>query len=101
MPQLPTTTVVTPCDSFGIISGWRTTLVSSCVWTSMKPGASTSPAASMTSAAAAEAMRCSASPPSASMSTMRAMRPSRSATSATRAAAPEPSITVAPRISVS
>ncbi len=37
MPQLPTTTVVTPWDSLGRISGVRMTLVSSWVWTSMKP----------------------------------------------------------------
>ena len=28
MPQFPTTTVVTPCESFGHIAGVRTTLVS-------------------------------------------------------------------------
>ena len=31
MPQLPTITVVTPCDSLGSISGVRITLVSSWV----------------------------------------------------------------------
>ncbi len=48
MPQLPTITVVTPCESFGSIAGVRITAVSSCVWTSIKPGASASPSASMT-----------------------------------------------------
>ena len=38
MPQLPTITVVTPCDSLASICGVRITLVSSCVCTSMKPG---------------------------------------------------------------
>ena len=42
MPQLPTTTVVTPCESLGSMPGVRMTLVSSCVCTSMKPGASAS-----------------------------------------------------------
>jgi hypothetical protein len=48
MPQLPTITVVTPCDIFGSICGDRMTWVSSCVWTSIKPGASTRPSASTT-----------------------------------------------------
>ena len=41
------TTVVTPWDSLDHISGVRTTFVSSWVCTSMKPGASVSPSASI------------------------------------------------------
>ena len=47
IPQLPTMTVVTPCESLGHISGVRTTFVSSWVWTSMKPGARHSPVPSI------------------------------------------------------
>ena len=50
MPQLPTMTVVTPCVIFGSILGSASTIWSSCVWTSMKPGATISPATSITSA---------------------------------------------------
>ena len=39
MPQLPTTTVVTPWLTFGSICGDESTIWSSCVCTSMKPGA--------------------------------------------------------------
>ena len=46
MPQLPTITVVTPWDSLASICGVRITLVSSCVWTSMKPGERTRPSPS-------------------------------------------------------
>ena len=47
MPQLPTMTVVTPCEILGNIAGVSITLVSSCVCTSMKPGARQRPSASM------------------------------------------------------
>ncbi len=48
---MPTSTVVTPWLSFGVIAGSASSRRSSCVWTSMKPGASTSPRASTTSSA--------------------------------------------------
>ena len=48
MPQLPTTTVVTPWLTFIAMSGVFRRARSSWVWTSMKPGATTLPAASIT-----------------------------------------------------
>ena len=47
MPQLPTTTVVTPWLIFGSICGAASTIWSSCVCTSMKPGATILPLTSM------------------------------------------------------
>ena len=47
MPQLPMTTVVTPWLIFGSICGAASTIWSSCVCTSMKPGATILPATSM------------------------------------------------------
>src|SRR5690606_22538751 len=90
MPQLPTTTVVTPCDSLGSMSGVRMTLVSSCVCTSMKPGASARPAPSTCSRAGA-----------APSGPIAAMRPAARATSAWKPAAPLPSSTCTPPIRVS
>ncbi len=72
MPQLPTMTVVMPCDTLGSMSGVRITLVSSWVWTSMKPGASTRPSPSVSS---------SPSQAVESEVAMAAMRPSAMATS--------------------
>src|SRR5438552_5033754 len=89
MPQLPTTTVVTPVLIFGSICVCSITIRSSCVWTSMKPGATMQPLASMTAAPAVGR--------SASMATIRS--PS-THTSAVRRGAPVPSITVPPRKSI-
>src|SRR5450830_117036 len=90
MPQLPTTTVVTPCDNLGNISGMRITLVSSCVCTSMKPGLNTLPAPSITWSACQPSSLPTAT-----------MRPAATATSAATGSLPLPSITRALRISVS
>ena len=49
MPQLPTITVVTPCEIFGSMSAFSIAAASSCVWTSMKPGATTRPVQSISS----------------------------------------------------
>jgi hypothetical protein len=46
MPQLPATTVVTPCEILKVMSGWVSTAWSSCVCESMKPGATIRPPAS-------------------------------------------------------
>ena len=52
MPQLPTTTVVTPCDILhSMHSGPHSTARSSCVWASMKPGASALPVATISRSA--------------------------------------------------
>ena len=52
MPQLPVTTVVMPCDTLGRHSGSRSTIASSCVCASMKPGAITFARQSITSTSA-------------------------------------------------
>jgi hypothetical protein len=46
MPQLPATTVVTPCDTLNGICACDSTAWSSCVCESMKPGATMRPVAS-------------------------------------------------------
>ncbi len=86
MPQLPTTTVVTPWLIFGSMSGPSITARSSWVCTSMKPGATTRPATSMLSFARSAAML--------PVGATAAMRSPRMATSAWMRGAPEPSITV-------
>ena len=50
-PQLPITTVVTPCQQEQLPSGSQATCASMWVWPSMKPGATIMPSASMTSPA--------------------------------------------------
>ena len=51
-PQLPITTLVTPCQHEQVPSGSQKTWASMCVWPSMKPGATTWPSASISSRAA-------------------------------------------------
>jgi hypothetical protein len=87
-PQLPTTTVVTPMRTKFSASGSSATS-SAWVWTSMKPGATNNPLASITRAA---------SPPGRPSATI---RPSFTATSANCAGLPAPSSTRPPRISTS
>ena len=86
MPQLPTTTVVTPCLIFGSICGAASTIWSSCVCTSMKPGATIFPATSMH-----RRRRCVAK-----FAPTAAMRSPSMRTSATKRGAPVPSTTVPP-----
>ncbi len=86
MPQLPTITVVTPWLTLGAMSGAASSRRSSCVCTSMNPGATTSPRASTT--------RAAGSAPSAPTAVM---RPPLTATSAARRGPPVPSMTVPPR----
>jgi hypothetical protein len=88
MPQLPATTVVTPCDTLKLMSGCASSAWSSCVCASMKPGATMRPRAS--SERAVE--RPSRSPTA-------AMRPPAMPTSASKRGARVPSTTVPPRIS--
>ena len=88
MPQLPATTVVTPCEALKGMSGWVSSAESSWVCESMKPGATTKPVASSVS--------CAAWPASAPMATM---RPLRTPTSAVKRGARVPSMTVPPVIS--
>ena len=52
MPQLPTISVVTPWLILGVISGCVMQIRSSCVCTSMNPGATTRPVTSMIRSAA-------------------------------------------------
>jgi len=87
MPQLPATTVVTPCETLNVMSGCDSSAWSSWVCESMKPGATTSPIASITDFALAPSR-----PPTATM------RPSCTATSASKRGAFVPSTTVPPRI---
>src|SRR5437870_2624780 len=86
MPQFPTTTVVTPWLIFGSISGCASTIRSSCVWTSMKPGATMQPLASTTAA-----------PTAGRSAPMAAIRSPSISTSAVLRGAPVPSTTVPPR----
>ena len=46
-PQLPMTTVVTPCQQEQLPMGSQATCASMCVWPSMKPGATIRPSASI------------------------------------------------------
>ena len=80
-PQLPITTLVTPCQHEHVPSGSQKTCASMCVWPSMKPGATTWPSASMTSVADSR------------MRPIVAMRPCRTPTSARYRGKPDPSIT--------
>ena len=52
-PQLPITTVVTPCQHVGVSSGSQVTWPSKCVCTSTKPGVTSAPSASIVSRARA------------------------------------------------
>ena len=52
-PQLPITTLVTPCQQEQVPSGSQLTWASMWVWPSTKPGATTCPSASRVSLAAA------------------------------------------------
>ncbi|MCY1206420.1 hypothetical protein D9M72_179910 [compost metagenome] len=87
MPQLPATTVVTPCDTLKGICACDSTAWSSCVCESMKPGATMRPVASSVWSAV-----WPASLP------MAAMRPLTMPTSASKRGALVPSITVPPWI---
>jgi hypothetical protein len=88
MPQLPATTVVTPCETLKGICACDSTAWSSCVCESMKPGATMRPVAS--------SVRSAVWPASWPMA---AMRPSTMPMSASKRGALVPSITVPPRIS--
>ena len=46
-PQLPNTTVVTPCQQVGVSSGSQVIWPSKCVWMSTKPGVTSRPSASI------------------------------------------------------
>ena len=85
-PQLPITTVVTPCQLLGESVGSQVIWPSKWVWMSTKPGVTSLPVASMVSRA------------SPGTSPTMLMRPSSMATSARRAGAPVPSITLPPRM---
>ncbi|MNT63429.1 hypothetical protein D3C72_2012460 [compost metagenome] len=81
MPQLPAMMVVTPCVTFGSMSGDWNTIQSSWVWVSINPGATIRPVASISvSALAVERL------PIATIS------PSITPTSAARRGAPVPSM---------
>ena len=88
MPQLPATTVVTPCDTLKGMVACESTAWSSCVCESMKPGATMRPVASR--------VRSAVWPASAPMATMRSPT---MPTSAAKRGALLPSMTVPPRIS--
>ena len=88
-PQLPATTVVTPMRTKFAAAG-RSTRPSACVWTSMKPGETTRPDASMTCSACDRGIRPIA-----------AIFPLLIATSVTTPARPVPSMTVPPAIRIS
>ena len=87
-PQFPHTTRVTPMCSALSRASLTNIASSECEWMSMKPGATTCPAASVTRAPSAARSRPTA-----------AIRPSRTSTSARRSGAPVPSTTVPPRMS--
>ena len=88
MPQLPTTTVVTPWLTFGSMCGAERTIWSSWVCTSMNPGATIMPPASITRA-----------PSAARFAPTATMRSPSMRTSALKRGAPVPSMTVPPRSS--
>ena len=85
-PQLPTTTVVVPCQHAGVPRGSQSNCASRCVWGSTNPGVTNRPRASR--------MR-RADPP---LSPTETMRSPSIATSPTKPGAPLPSITVPFRI---
>ena len=89
-PSCPTITVVTPWRITDSTRGSLNIVPSACEWMSMKPGATASPRASITSAASSPSR-----PPIATM------RPAESATSASTPGAPVPSNTVPFRMSTS
>ncbi len=53
-PQLPMSTVVTPCHELEVINGSHATCASRCVCRSMKPGETIRPAASISRVAVAD-----------------------------------------------
>src|SRR5262249_35992280 len=85
-PQLPMTTVVTPCQQEQLPSGSQNTWASMCVWPSMKPGVTTWPVAS------------SSSLPFSAMRPIAAIRSPFTAPSARYFGSPVPSTTVPFRI---
>ncbi len=85
-PQLPITTLVTPCQHEQVPSGSQETWASMWVWPSMKPGDTTCPSASTSCFAEAR------------MRPIVAMRPRMMPTSARNPGIPEPSITVPSRM---
>src|SRR5262245_54466124 len=87
MPQLPTTSVVTPCRSALEAGRFSMSVKSEWLWMSKKPGQTYRPVASTTRSASAE----SGSRPIA------AIRPEAIARSARRSGPPVPSTSVAPR----
>lgn len=80
-PQLPITTLVTPCQHEHVPRGSQKTWASMCVWPSTKPGATTCPSASITSRAASR------------MRPIAATRPPMTPTSARYLGSPDPSTT--------
>src|SRR5919108_5814759 len=90
MPQLPAISVVTPILSVLSAPRLASRLQSECEWQSMKPGATTRPAASITRLAAADAR-----------SPMAAMRSPATPRSARTHGAPLPSTIRPPRITTS
>ena len=88
-PQLPATIVVTPMRTKLAAAGWSA-ISSAWVWTSMKPGATTSPVASMRSV-----------PSPAAILPIASTRPPLMPTSARRGGVPVPSTTRPPVITMS
>ena len=87
-PQLPNTTVVTPCQHDGVSSGSQVIWPSKCVWMSTNPGVTISPSASI--------VRVALVPASDPASPTSVTTPSSTATSARRGRAPVPSTSVPP-----
>src|SRR5262249_46783180 len=85
-PQLPITTVVTPCQQLGVSIGSQVTWPSKCVCTSTKPGVTSAPSASTVVRALPSTLPTSVT------------TPSLIATSAVRPGAPVPSTTLPPLI---
>ena len=86
-PQLPVTSVVTPCETLLCARPSSIRLMSECVWMSIRPGVATRPRASTTS-------RADTASPGATAT----MRPPARPMSADRGDAPVPSTTRAPLI---
>ena len=87
LPSAPATIVVTPCRTTDSARGSAESELSPCEWMSMKPGATASPRASISTVPFAR-MRGATD----------TMRPALTATSATRPAVPVPSNTMPPRM---
>ena len=85
-PQLPMTSVVTPCMMELTARGSTSSVKSEWLWMSMNPGATTRPSASRISTSSESAR-----------SPMSTMRPSYTATSALNGGRAVPSTTVPPR----